>query len=178
MPISNIDGMARVNNLYLSLNQSSDVSGRQVIPEPRRGYVTVVDWWTRLTHANSGNVDAADHLMLVEGPGIEGDDGELMYGLGYASYTNEPDLRILDMGHPTGSANTTISDTATLNHDQRVYPHGIWTAHEVWLMAAVSGGVRSIFSAVGYRQLEVTDNVWRYLRHTGLNDRLISNLAG
>lgn len=175
MVISNIDGMARVNNVYFETNLSSDVAGVVAIPEPPRGECLVIDWWSRISRAASGNRDMADFQALVEGPDIDGANGQRMWELGYTALNGgDKDLRVLDVAHPTGSAGTTIaSEGASPPEAQRVYPHGIWTAHAVWFMTATSGGVQVNQASIGYRRLQVTDNVWRYLRVTGLNDRII-----
>jgi hypothetical protein len=50
------------------VNLQARAAIRVLLPAPPRDQLTVVDWWTWYTEAESGTVDEGDSIALLEGP--------------------------------------------------------------------------------------------------------------
>lgn len=137
-----------------------------IAPQPRP-FVTVIDWWSWYTEAESGAWDTGDALALMEGPWTP----QHTFSFNANQLRDNRELRVLDHGHPTGGVATDpVGATAALGYPFHNYgPHGIMTVFEVMIGWETGDGVHRLSTSVGWHRERVAQLDWDYINQHGLN---------
>ena len=129
--------------------------------------MTVIDWWTWWTIAESGAWDAGDAISLLEGPL----NVQRSLNAGVSTIRDNSDFKALDRGHPTGgTATDPVGATASLGYPFHSYaPHGIMTTFEVFIGAEPGTGVLRVSTSVGWHREELSTPDWMAVEKGQLN---------
>ena len=161
------DFLPRVTRRDWRMNVTARFELKQLIAPPVRPFVTVIDWWSWVTIAESGAWDAGDMISLVEGPL----NAQNSLNANVNTLRDNSDFKALDYGHPTGgTATDPVGATAAVGYPFHSYaPHGIMTAFEVYLGAEPGTGVLRVSSSVGWHREKLSTPDWMDVQKGHLN---------
>lgn len=148
------------------INLSARSILRPLIPEALPNQITVIDWWTWYTEAESGAWDTGDTIALVNGPL----NPQRSTNVSAVTIRDNEDFRALVLGHPSGGiATDPVGVTAAVGHPFMAFPRGLMTAQEVFVMVEVGTGVLRCSVTAGYHIAHVTRAEWIWACGSALN---------
>lgn len=158
--------VAHVNRLNWRTNLSANGIARKLLPVPREGVIRRVNWWSCGSVAESGNILASSMMALVEGPLPE---GLLADAIGANSLRDEIGLHVLHQSHGSSSTATNSSASGRPAVPHFLFPGGIWTVEELFVLQITDGGVDNVWSSVGFEDVNIGVKQWQQYRRSSLN---------
>lgn len=161
------DWLPRVTRRDIRFNVTARFELKLLVAPQSRPFVTVIDWWSWYTIAESGAWDAGDAISLLEGPL----NPQHSMNAGVSTLRDNRDFRALDMGHPTGGVGTDpVGATAALTAPFHSYaPGGIMTTFEVFIGAQPGAGVLRLSTSIGWHSERLDVRAWDSVNQHSLN---------
>jgi hypothetical protein len=146
------------------VNLQARTAIRVLLPAPPRDQLTVIDWWTWYTEAQSGTVDEGDSIALMEGPL----NVQRSFEVDANSFRDNRDFHVLILGQGTGSLTTEVILGGGFPF--MAFPRGLMTAQELFFGVELGDtGTKRFSTSLGFHAAHVTRNEWLWAKQATLN---------